>query len=140
MENYFEFYEFIKSDVAEKNKVNNIPTFAVIENIKLMLPLLNELRKEWGSAIVISSGFRCDKLNKLVGGVDTSLHKKGLAVDIIPKNGEIDKFIEFCKNFFKNRRDYDQCITEKSGNTKWVHIGLYDNRGVQRHQLFNIEK
>lgn len=40
----------------------------------------NNLRPK--SAIVINSGYRCEKHNKEVGGVVGSSHRKGLAVDI----------------------------------------------------------
>lgn len=34
------------------------------------------------SVIVITSGYRCEKHNKAVGGVEHSSHRKGLAADI----------------------------------------------------------
>jgi hypothetical protein len=35
---------------------------------------------------------------------------------------------------------WDQCIIEKSGNSRWIHLGLYNNSGEQRQQIFKIEQ
>lgn len=137
---YFYFEEFVFSKTAKEKKIDNTPSFEVIANIVDFLPLLNELRDKWGSAITITSGYRSKKLNSLVGGSSTSAHMIGYAVDLQPKNGDIDGFIRFCKDFFKNRKDFDQVIIEKNGSVRWVHIGYKNNNGLQRMQLFNIDK
>lgn len=136
MKNYFELSEFIKTSTG----VENVPTFEIVMHLMEMLPLLNELRELWGSAIIISSGFRCSALNKKVGGVATSSHLFGWAVDLQPANGDMDGFIKFCYDFFKNRTDFDQCIIEQSGNTKWVHVGYKRFDGTQRKRIFDIIK
>ena len=43
---------------------------------------LDHLRKCLGEPIIITSGFRCEFHNKVVGGAPDSSHLKGLAVDI----------------------------------------------------------
>lgn len=43
-----------------------------------------KMRNEWGSPILVTSGYRCQTHNKDIGGVDTSLHKRGSAIDIVP--------------------------------------------------------
>lgn len=50
-------------------------------NFKLVL-LLDSIREIVGFPIVINSGWRCEKLNEIVGGKRTSSHLKGDAVDI----------------------------------------------------------
>lgn len=147
---YFSFNEFIDSDTANKCKINNIPNFEVIIHIMEFLPLLNELRDKWSEyskskgssdgALKITSGYRSINLNKKVGGSATSAHLTGYAVDLQPCNNKIDDFINFCRDFFKYRRDFDQVIIEKSGNTRWVHVGYKNNVGQQRCQVFNITK
>lgn len=142
MENYFELYEFLKSDTAISNGIQNYPTkFIYIEHLKeLRDNILNNLRRDWGGGIIITSGFRCPKLNNIIKGASkTSVHQIGYAVDLLPSNGKINEFIEFCKKWFIGK-DFDQVIIEKSGNTKWVHVGLYSNDGKQRKLLFNISK
>ena len=139
MSNYFELDEFLRSTTAVKNGIQNYPgEFGIVDNLReLRDTVLNPLREDWGSAISVSSGYRCPKLNKLVGGSKTSVNMIGYAVDIVPANGDMDRFIEFCKNWFKDK-NFDQVIVEKSAYKRWVHIGLYNNEGQQRKMLFNI--
>lgn len=139
MNNYFELNEFLYSDTALKNKIPNLPSFQIVENIKMMIPLLNGLRDIWGSSIIVSSGYRCPELNKKVGGSSTSAHLMGFAVDLVPSNGKMNEFIECCKRYFKEKM-FDQVIIESSGSSRWVHFGLFNNKMQQRRQIFNIDK
>lgn len=47
---------------------------------------LNQAREMAGIPFIITSGYRCQRHNEEVGGVPTSAHTKGLAVDIAFKN------------------------------------------------------
>ena len=40
------------------------------------------IREAWGRPLKISSGYRCSIYNRLVGGVDLSVHLFGLALDL----------------------------------------------------------
>lgn len=137
---YFTIEELCQSETAEKLKINNNPTEEIIEHLKLLIEcLLDPIREAWGSAIIVNSGYRCEELNKAVGGSKTSVHKLGWSADIRPKNGKMKEFKEFIVEFIKTRI-WDQCILERSGNTEWVHISLFNNSGKQRRQIFELEK
>lgn len=47
-----------------------------------LVSLLDSLRVEWGSPLKVNSGFRTLAHNQKVGGVSSSSHTKGLAVDV----------------------------------------------------------
>lgn len=84
---YFSIAEFFKSDVAEKHQVENIPDDAqlsqVLGNIKaLVLNVLDPLRAMIARPIIITSGYRSQRVNELVGGSKTSQHLLGKAADI----------------------------------------------------------
>ena len=49
---------------------------------KTLLSMLDEAREIAQTPFTINSGYRTKKRNKKVGGVNTSSHLKGLAVDI----------------------------------------------------------
>lgn len=134
---YFSFFELIQSNVAEKNGINNTPHEEdIIDNIEELIIILDQLREEWGSPIRVNSGYRCEKLNKLVGGSTTSSHLFGCAVDLYPVNGLIDDFFEFVKKYFLLKDiPFDQIIDEHSGNSHWIHIGLKNSKGEQRKQI-----
>lgn len=132
--NYFTIEELTYSDTANKLKIDNTPSKEIEIHLKELIKFLNPLREAWGSAIKVTSGYRCSKLNKAVGGSITSAHLRGYAADLVPKNNKMSEFKSFCKEYLKNNM-FDQCLLEKSGNTEWVHIGLYNNQNQQRKQI-----
>ena len=136
---YFTISELCASDTAKKYGINNFPDATILSHLQQLINFLNPLREAWGSAIKVSSGYRCDKLNRFVGGSKTSSHLIGYGVDLIPVNGKMDAFKKFIIDYMKNKM-FDQCIIEKSGKTEWVHIGLYNLKGQQRKMIFNITK
>lgn len=137
---YFTIEELCQSETAERLKIDNTPSEEIISNLTYFVNrILDPLREAWGSAILVNSGFRCELLNKAIGGSKTSAHKTGWAVDIRPKNGKMEEFKKFIIDFF-NGRMWDQIILETDGNIVWIHIGLFNNSGKQRRQIFSIDK
>lgn len=112
-ETYFTIEELIHSDIADEYHIVNCPNQNQINNLEKLIKFLNPLRKSWGAAIIVNSGFRCKHLNDRVGGVQDSSHLTGNAVDIVPQNGKFDEFIEFLKDYLKDKR-FDQCIIEST--------------------------
>ena len=136
---YFTIDELYASDTAKKYGIDNTPNPTIITRLQRLINFLNPIREAWGSAIKVTSGYRCEKLNCLVGGSKTSSHTIGYGVDLIPLNGKMSEFKKFIVDYMKNKM-FDQCIIEKSGKTEWVHIGLYNLKGQQRRMIFNIIK
>ena len=58
------------------------------------------IRGIWWSAIGVSSGFRCQRHNKISNGMDNSWHKKGCAIDIFPHNGDLIGLYKLADKFF----------------------------------------
>lgn len=132
---YFTLQELIRSNEAAKRKIDNTPSFEVVEHLaELVQKVLDPLRAAYGMAIFVSSGFRCPALNKAVGGSDTSVHQIGYAVDL-QVTGSFSKFRDFVVEWFKKTGTrFDQILVEHNRETgaKWIHIGLYNNAGQQR--------
>lgn len=134
---YFTLQEFLTSSTARQKSIENLPTWNIVEHLNELALFLDDLRAAWGSGINITSGYRNNKLNAAVGGVENSIHRLGYAADIQPANGKMQEFKVFVKNWIKTK-DFDQCIIEKKGKIEWIHIGLYNNAGQQRHNIFNL--
>ena len=134
---FFTLEEFLTSSTARQRSIENMPSWEVIEHINELALFLDGLRKAWGSGINVSSGFRCDKLNKAVGGVSDSLHKKGWAADIQPANGKFEEFKKFVVNWLKDKK-FDELIIESNGKATWLHFQLYSNNGFQRKKVFKL--
>ena len=80
---YFKIREFTKSDVAKRNNINNSPSKREEQNIILLVDnILDPLREVYGKPIIVTSGFRCKRLNNIVGGSKKSQHCNGEAADI----------------------------------------------------------
>lgn len=138
MKSYFTIEELSKSDVAKQQEIDNTPPDNIKENLKKLIEFLNPLREAWGSAIRINSGYRCSELNQAVGGVATSAHCEGWAVDMYPINKQFTKFKQFIVDYLKDK-NFDQAIIEKNGHSQWIHLGLW-SKGRQRKQIFKIEE
>jgi uncharacterized protein YcbK (DUF882 family) len=83
---YFTIDELIASNVAKNNNINNIPNQQEKNNlIALVDNILDPLREAYGKPIIVTSGYRCEKLNNLVKGSKTSQHRLGQAADIRSK-------------------------------------------------------
>ena len=71
----FSYQEMTKSLTAKRKGIDNTPSVASYINLtKLCKFILQPIRDKWGAAIIVSSGYRCPQVNKLVGGVSNSDH------------------------------------------------------------------
>lgn len=138
----FTLGEMIASDTAKKLKIDNSPTLLAIMHLEeLCKNLLQPIRNAYGKPIKVTSGYRCYRLNRAVGGSSTSVHPIGWAADLKPVSGSYADFEKFVVNFLKESGiPFDQCIRETSGKTKWLHIGYKNGAGKQRKMIFDINK
>ena len=117
---YFNIKEMTKSQTAELYHIDNNPNEKVIGNLKKVMYILDLTRTYMGKPILVNSGYRCEKLNEMVGGVQKSMHTKGLAADIRTKEKQdINKMFEFLK---KNQKDFK--IIELIKYANFIHIGV----------------
>lgn len=80
---YFTLEELTASPTARRLGINNVPTSDIIAALqRLVTNILDPLREKWGAPIIVSSGYRCTKLNTIVGGAKSSQHIYGQAADI----------------------------------------------------------
>lgn len=80
---YFTIKELSASPTAKLKGIENTPTEEAAGNLtELVDNILDPLREAWGRPITVNSGYRCQELNRLVGGVETSMHTQGRAADI----------------------------------------------------------
>jgi len=120
---HFTQAEFEKSQTAIRKGINNRMTAENIKNAKALCEhVLEPAREHFGLPIAINSGYRGDRLNRAIGGVNTSQHKKGEAADIELVGGSNwDLF-----RFIRDNLPYDQLIAEYMVNDDpragWVHV------------------
>lgn len=80
---YFKLEELLKSDKALAAQIENLPSWTDVENLlDLAVLVLDPIREAWGQPLMVTSGYRSPQLNAAVGGVPTSAHMEGYAVDV----------------------------------------------------------
>lgn len=127
----FTITELCRSETAKKAGINNTPPMGVADNLMLLIVnLLQPLREKLGKPVIITSGYRCAYLNKLVGGKETSQHVMGQAADIRVKGIAPAALCAFIKS---SGLTVDQCINEYD---QWVHVS-YRKEG-NRNQYFKL--
>ena len=126
--------ELTTSQTATRLKINNTPTPEIIENLKVVAAQVQKVRDHFGKPLIISSGYRSEKLNSAIGGARNSQHTKGEAIDIQSTNGYTNADIF---NYIKNNLDFDQLIWEYGTRKepKWVHIS-YKKSGNRKQILY----
>lgn len=120
-----------------KNKVNLMqltPHFNLSEfqckcccHVKIWAPLLHHLealRLFWKNPLVITSGFRCLRHNKKIGGVAHSLHTQGRAVDIVVMKSRQPFFCKLAK-----KAGFTSIIAY--GKRNFVHLALKTERSYR---------
>lgn len=134
---HFTLEELTKSATAKRLNILNTPNEEEMEKLTtLCKTVLEPIRMRYNRPIVVSSGFRCYKLNDAVGGSKTSQHVKAEAADIHSlsdtreDNKELFKLIkemidngEITVGQLINEYDYD-----------WCHISLGN-----KNQIFDIK-
>lgn len=136
---YFTLEEMYKSQTASKLHINNTPDTETTLHLIELMKFLDPIREKWGSAIRVTSGYRCDRLNRIVKGSVNSAHKYGWAVDLVPKKGTVEELFSFIAQYLiLSKLKWDQLIIERSKTGSWVHLGLKNKDGKQRGQVFTL--
>ena len=120
---YFTIREMKKSDRATKAGIVNEPSIQEVKNLTALIEkVLDPLREAYGKPIIVTSGYRCEKLNKLVGGSASSQHKKGEAADIKTIEDTPEENKKLFDLIVKLGLPFDQLINEY--NYDWVHVSF----------------
>ena len=133
---HFTMEELYASATAKAKGINNKPNAQQMINlVYLCAYVLEPLRVAMKEPIKIGSGFRCEALNKAVGGVSNSQHMKGQAVDLCI-DGDMKKGKKWFEYIRKNL-PFDQLIWEHNAKgSYWVHVSfVYYDFGRNRRQV-----
>ena len=141
---------FTLGELTKTNtKIKNVPNEAQVENLKRLCGWLEQLRRRptpspsllrEGSEepIIINSGYRSPEVNKAVGGVATSNHLTGCAVDIHVTG--IEQLIHYASTLLdisdERQEDFDELLLERSPKgTYWLHFAVRPSGNRRRVRL-----
>ena len=127
---HFTVSEMLKSDTAIKQRLWNGAPKEAEENLRALVDeVLDPLREAYGRPIRVNSGYRCPKLNTLVGGTSNSQHMRGEAADIQPVVGNEADLPQLARILIENGK-FDQLILYPT----FIHVS-YKRLGWNRKQV-----
>ena len=118
---HFTLSEFTRSSTAQEKGIDNTPSLEAVSNLQYLCQQVLEPLRVWlGKPVVINSGFRCQQLNQLVGGVSNSQHLTGEAADIrLPDKATGQLYAEYILEHCR----FDQLLFEQNAKgTCWLHV------------------
>ena len=134
---HFSLAELCKTRV----NIDNVPNEAQVENLRRVCRWLERLRRRWNDKygdgddpIIINSGFRSPEVNKAVGGVPTSNHLTGCAVDI--RCIGMEQALRYAAILLDisdlNREDFDELLIEQKRSVIWIHFAVRPSENRRR--------
>jgi len=119
--------------ISSHRDVYNIPTHEAIANLKRVCQWLEVLRKRYNERygdnepIIINSGYRSPQLNRKVGGVSTSNHLTGCAVDIrVAGKEQLLRYATILLDYAdETHQEFDELLLERNRHgALWLHFAV----------------
>jgi len=132
--------EAIRSNTALRLNISNIPNDYETSNMAgIATHVFEPLREYVGGPIKINSMFRCEDLNRAIGGSSRSQHCQGRAIDLDDTFGHKTNAQMF--NYIKDNLNFDQLIWEfgDNKNPAWIHVS-YVSKEENRTRCLRAEK
>ena len=136
---HFTLSELTQSGTALRLGIDNVPTQRDAECLRaLCTAVLEPLRQRFGR-LIVTSGYRCARLNEAVGGVPASQHLSGEAADLhMSSVAQARRIIAYAQ---EQQLPFDQMIVERvlGNGTCWLHVS-HTTRRTNRRQVLEIKK
>lgn len=127
---HFKFSELVTTDDKELKQLNYDEGYKIKDKLVKLAEFAESVQAVLGCPLIVTSAFRCLKLNTKIGGSAMSQHLFAEAIDIIPK--EMSAFEAFSKIMISGIA-YGQMILEKRGNGHLIHISM----GFKRQKMYS---
>jgi zinc D-Ala-D-Ala carboxypeptidase len=108
-------------------EANRREALSYLQNLARLAKELQKVRDFFRVPVIVTSGYRCPELNKLVGGAANSLHTKGVAADFLPPAAVVKgvKGAEFVFEWCRRHLTFVELILEvPSGRPPWIHLAV----------------
>ena len=137
---HISYKEGIKSNTATRLGIKNTPDDYQITNmVNIGVNVFEPLREYVGGPIRISSFYRCEELNRAIGGSSRSQHCEGRAIDLDDTLGH--KTNAEMYQYIKDNLSFDQLIWEFGDDTNpdWIHVS-YVHPDENRKRCLRAER
>ena len=129
---HFTLDEMTVSQLAARDGFDNTPPPQARANLQLLCGALEQVRALFDAPIIISSGYRSEKVNQLIGGSPNSQHVQGLAADFTVIEVSPRDTVRRISN---STIAFDQLILEFD---RWVHLSVTCD--TPRRQVLTLRK
>lgn len=134
---HFSAEELVKTPSDWDGPDLSYPPTKIVPNIKETIILADEIREEWGSPVIVYSGFRPYLYNLRIEGAESSQHQFFHALDLAPSEDGEEAYREFedlCKEKVEEKRNDGDLVgfgryRPESGG--FVHLDCQGKRGGQ---------
>ena len=148
---HFKLAELCKTSVATAD--GNIPSHAAIENLKRVCSWLEKLRARVNPLptsprggevpIIINSGYRSAQVNKAVGGIATSNHLTGCAVDIRVLG--MEQLLRYAVILLdisdESQEPFDELLIERNARgSYWLHFAVRPEGNRRKIRVLQVER
>lgn len=139
----FTINELTKSSTAKRLSIDNTPNLEIKNNLwRLIKEVLQPIRDKWGQPIIVTSGYRCERLNKAIGGSLNSDHVYGAAADIktVSDTREDNKrLFDLIVQMSKDKEIVCRQIIDEY-NLDWIHLGINNKYNkYKENQILHIK-
>lgn len=139
----FTLEELTYSATAQRLGIDNTPSEGVVNKLRtLCKTVLQPIRKKYGKSIVVTCGYRCPKLNKVVGGASTSDHMYGNAADIrsvSDTKADNKALFDLIIGMVKKKEIQVKQVIDEFGYD-WIHVSYQDGRTTKKNQILRAVK
>jgi len=114
---HFKLREFTRSGTADREGIDNHPSPHVRDHLQALCKnVLEPVRRFYNQPVGITSGYRSERLNGVVGGSPTSYHIQGKAADFYV--GGVPNEVVFLNLYYSTLPITELIFYEKG----WIHV------------------
>ena len=106
-------------------------------NLEKLTAALNEVRKAYGKAMIVSSGYRSPAKNAAIGGAKKSLHMTCLACDFKDTDGKLDAWCLANQDLLEKLGLWQEHPDATPG---WCHIDLGTRDTTKKREYKRVFK
>lgn len=130
---HFTLTELTRSTKAVELGLDNTPPHELMPRLVMVAEMLERIRSTLGHPVIVTSGYRCERLNLSVGGATTSDHPQGHAADIVAPGFGTATQVAKALAPLVSVLGIGQLILEGVRGKQWVHVSTHvPERAVNR--------
>ena len=119
---HFTLAELTASAKAAQRGIDNTAPPEIVPHLAHMAGLLERIRSTVGAPVIVTSGYRCHRLNTAVGGRISSDHTQGHAADIVAPGFGTPAEVARLLAPLVDVLGIGQIILEGVKGKQWVHV------------------